>query len=282
MVKNYTTPLNVQIINKGKNKNSFVPYKTDEKFPVEVNGKVSFVVNSSEAGLYYEKQARENLIVNIFESDNSTTSTGSYDLSTETFTNNASYNTILESAENNTFTYKVIGTLPYSEATPAIGMPAGNRFETRFAYEGITSKADLPSGKICTVSISDGTTNEYTKSNFENDGSLVNIVNVRNNSTLTVTVDWTDEVTNTYVFTFADVKMAEENEVVENIQNIEIGKDQKVTLENKANRTIGFIPYRENFVVNLAKEDKDILETKSSEEVLYYLLQASDDLKVTL
>ena len=55
----------------------------NQNFPVKVGGQVSFTVNNSEVGLYYEKQLDKNLSVAIAESNNVSLECGSgFDLDT--------------------------------------------------------------------------------------------------------------------------------------------------------------------------------------------------------
>lgn len=288
MIKNYTTPLKISIVNKGNHKEGFVPCRENQLFPIEAGGQVSFEVNSSEVGLYYAEQVGKNLAVSIASGSSSTSAkSGSYDLANSTFSDKASFSSVLkessevveDSVKTVTEKYEVIGTLPYSEATPEIGMPAGNRFTVRFEYPGITQ---LPSGKIATVVVSNGTTNEYTKSAFEDDLSLVTIINANKGTKLTVTIKWSDEYEAVYEFTFAEVKLAAEGEEVKSVEAIEFGLPCQVELENLSNKAIEFIPYHENFKVKIAGEDKLVLETKVENEVFYYLLQANKDLKVSV
>lgn len=288
MTKDYKTPLKVSIVNKGNNKEFFVPCRENQVFPIEANGQVSFTVNSSEVGLYYAEQIGKKLEVSIADGSSSTVvKSGSYDLDNSTFNSGASFSSILkESSEVEeqdvktvTEKFEVIGTLPYSEATPAIGMPAGNRFTVQFSYPGI---AELPSGKIANVTIEGGTSIDYTKSAFEDDLSLVTIINANKGTKLTVTVKWSDEYEAVYEFTFADVKLAADGEEVKHVEDIEFDLPCQVELENIGNNTIKFIPYHENFEVEIAKEDKVILDSNLENEVFYYLLQASKDLKVSI
>ena len=79
-----------------------------------------------------------------------------------------------------------------------------NRFITRFVNPSITERADLPSGKICVVDVEGGSHNEYTKSAFEEDGSLIVVVNATSSSKITVSIDWEEDVTTNYVFTFKE------------------------------------------------------------------------------
>lgn len=287
MTTNITTPLNIQIINNGNKSDHFVPYRQNQNFKLVPNGKISFISNSSEKGLYYLNQKSNNLEV-ILNSNSLTNSlTGYYDLSSSTFNKGASYSSILKEVNQateddiitNTQKFEVIGTLPYSVATPAIGMPAGNRFTIRFEYPGIN---ELLNGKIANVTIENGTSIDYTKSAFEDDLSLVVIVNATAATKLTVTIKWKADYIAVYEFTFTDIKLGQENETFDNLQDIEILDSQKVTLENIASKEVGFIPFKENFQINISSNDSITLETKTPEEVMYYLLQDNKDLKVSL
>lgn len=62
---------------------------------------------------------------------------------------------------------------------------------------------------------------------------------------------------------------------------MEIKLPAKVTIENKSDIVMRFVPYKENFTVNVAAGDKIILEAATTGQVLYYLAQATDGLEVT-
>lgn len=286
MIKNYTTPLNIQIINKGNRSDNFIPYRENQNFELSVYNKISFTCDKSEKVLYYLNQQSDNLEVS-FNNSSTLTKTGSYDLSSNTFSADASFiSSLIETSKSThdevktvTEKYEVFGTLPYSEATPSIGMPAGNRFTVQFSYPGIT---ELPNGKIANVSIEGGTSIDYTKSAFESDLSLVSIVNVTADSKLTVTVKWTDNYIAVYEFTFNHVKLGQVNDIIADLKDIQISQSQKITLHNISSKEIGFIPYKENFQVNIASGDLIVIQTKVCEEAMYYLLQANKDLEVSL
>lgn len=291
MTKTYSVPLKIDIVNKSDKEQGFVPYRQNELFNIGASGKVSFVVDRVEKALYYAKQASDNLVVSLNDS-NCTVQDGSYDLSNSTFSNSSSYSSILKSVstvtsdnvKTDTFNYEVIGTLAYSDVTPEIGMPAGNRFTARLSNSAITSKASLPSGKICNVTKIGGqnTNQDYTKSAFEEDGSLILIVNSEPTSTITVTVDWTATQTCVYVFTFKDVKLGASGATVQNVDNIEIAKDQVVTISNSTANKLAFQPYHENFSEVIAGGDILQFTTKYSEEAMYYLLLTNSGLQITL
>lgn len=286
MIKDLITPLNIEIVNKGNKSNSFVPYRENQNFELLPNGKISFICDKSEKALYYSNQLSKDLEVNLGDST-LVTKTGSYDLSSSTFNAGASFISVLkettEAVEDEVKTvtekFEVLGTLPYSAATPAIGMPAGNRFTVQFSYPGIT---ELLNGKIANVTIEGGTSIDYTKSAFEDDLSLVTIVNATAATKLTVTIKWKANYIAVYEFTFKDIKLGQVNEIIADLQDIEISENQVVTLGNISTREVGFIPFKENFQVNIASGDSVALQTKVSEEVMYYLLQANKDLEVSL
>lgn len=55
-----------------------------------------------------------------------------------------------------------------------------------------------------------------------------------------------------------------------------------ITITNTtANKSISFVPYRENFVTYLAAGDTVKLEAQTAGQVLYYLAQATKGLEVT-
>lgn len=54
-----------------------------------------------------------------------------------------------------------------------------------------------------------------------------------------------------------------------------------VTLTNESDRAIGFIPYRENFQYDVKAGDNVQLTTANVGQVLYYIAQSTEGLKVT-
>lgn len=54
-----------------------------------------------------------------------------------------------------------------------------------------------------------------------------------------------------------------------------------ITLNNTSTKTIGFIPYRENFQYDIAGGDEVQLTATNVGQVLYYLAQATEGLEVT-
>lgn len=55
-----------------------------------------------------------------------------------------------------------------------------------------------------------------------------------------------------------------------------------VTLTNVSSRVKGFVPYHENFQVDMQPTDVIELETTTAGQTLYYLAQADSDLTVTV
>jgi hypothetical protein len=285
MIKNYATPLKIELVNISNKVQSFIPYRENFIFPIGPNGKISFYTQTSGSALYYEKQKIANL--NIKEVNTTTkVETGKYNLSTETFTVGASYNIDYIRTFGGFDDYKVYGTLPYSAETPEIGMPAGNRFTIRTINPNITKRADLPSGEICNIIITDEGGNRiqsYTKSAFEDDGSLVTIVNAKKNTILTINIKWESDADFTnYQFNFENVELGAQGEELKDIEDIEIVLPQVISLTNIGAKSVTFIPYKENFMVSILPQDTITFSVNSNEEVLYYLLQASKDLKIEL
>ena len=147
MIKNYTTPLNIEIINKGNTKDSFVPYKTNENFPVDPVGKVSFVVDKSEKALYYLNQAHNDLEVSFVEPMESDIEVGKYDRVTDDIIPGAPY--ICKAISKNVMDgigkedYEVLGALNYSTDNLGLGQPDGNRFIFKLTNSNVTSKIIL-------------------------------------------------------------------------------------------------------------------------------------------
>lgn len=64
-------------------------------------------------------------------------------------------------------------------------------------------------------------------------------------------------------------------------ETIQIVLPAVVTLANTSDKTIGFVPYRENFTSYIAAGTTIELEAQTAGQVLYYLAQATDGLTVT-
>ena len=64
-------------------------------------------------------------------------------------------------------------------------------------------------------------------------------------------------------------------------ETITISLPAVITLSNTSDRGIRFVPYRENFTTVIAAGDSVQLEAQTAGQVLYYLAQATDGLKVT-
>ena len=74
-------------------------------------------------------------------------------------------------------------------------------------------------------------------------------------------------------------QLADFDEEEENLILIET--PATITITNTSNGTKSFIPYKENFVVDLAAGDEVELQAKTVGQVLYYLAQATTGLTVT-
>ena len=292
MIKNYTTPLNLQIINNGINQDSFVPYKENENFNISSKGQLSFVCDKSEKVLYYLNQANNNLQVNVAAPMESEIETGHYNPSTDDLDPGAPY--ICKDPVKSEFeihpTYFVLGGLNYYPETPEIGMPAGNRFEIKLRHSGITSRDDLPShgSSVITITDGDGTApriKTFGRSAYQEDGTLIVVVNIKSKTaSLDLLLHWTDdsEEDEKLTFYFNDTKFGKPGEKLPNVFSADITENQVVTLTNISEQTIGFIPFKENFKVNIEAGNSIELQTVCSEEAMYYLLQENNSLKVTL
>lgn len=61
--------------------------------------------------------------------------------------------------------------------------------------------------------------------------------------------------------------------VVGTTGDIVINVPAKITIENKTDKSMNFIPYRENFQQEIAVGDKYVFEARTAGQVLYYLAQ---------
>lgn len=113
------------------------------------------------------------------------------------------------SIQSNSGVLNVVGTVPYAAADASLGLGAGNRITVKISNPAITSKEQLPSGNIVTSS-GDGYTNPYTKTAFENDGSLILVTNVSKTVPHVVTVKWATSVVTTYTINSSAATFAAE------------------------------------------------------------------------
>lgn len=95
------------------------------------------------------------------------------------------------------------------------GLDAGNRLAIRFANPAVTSRTQLPDGKIVTtkrVTQEGGkyVTSTYDKTAFETDGSLICLFNAFKGKNITVKVKWTDGAESTYTIDITRATLAEE------------------------------------------------------------------------
>ena len=132
-----------------------------------------------------------------------TAEAGSYNSSSKVWTKGNSY-----TLKNEGTTYFVKGTIPYKAADTTLGLGAGNRLEVKISNSAITSKTDLPSGKIVRILRSNGTWQEYTKDAFETDGSLLQISNVNDLRVGVIQIAWKADEIVTYTFNTLNAKLA--------------------------------------------------------------------------
>ena len=108
---------------------------------------------------------------------------------------------------------KVTGTLPYEEADATLGLPAGNRYTYKIQNSNITSRDQLPSGVIAKITNTQAGSgyNEYDKSAFEEDGSLIVVVNIGNkNIPIVSKMTWTEGNESVYTADLKTVILAAE------------------------------------------------------------------------
>lgn len=292
MIKTYATPLNIQIINKGTTKNSFVPYHTNENFMVDAGGKIAFSCDKSEKVLYYLQQSNKDLEVSFIEPMESDIEVGKYDKTTDDLTPGAPY--ICKTLSQNVVggivkvDYEVLGALNYSTDDLGLRQPDGNRFIIKLRNTNVASTTSIAnSGHSIWISDGDTQTKVFGKDAFNSDGSLVVILNIKKpTSKVTISIKWDKNADHDgqvdYSFSFTTVTFGKDGETYPDLQNVDISTNQEITLTNNGDNTTLFVPYHENFIVSVPSGDNITLETKDSEEVMYYLLQENKDLKVTL
>lgn len=139
-----------------------------------------------------------------------TSTAGSYNSGTGVWTNGGTTYTLTQEAGNN---IKVTGTLPLAEADATLGLPAGNRFEVKIKNPNINLKSSLPTGTIAKISNPDasGGFNTYNRTAFEDDASLIVIINAPSGRTrVIVKITWTAGVETTYTYDLTNATRATE------------------------------------------------------------------------
>lgn len=199
--KSYELPAKISIGNAGKNAQNFQPYRENFNVTLEGGDVVCFDAKSIGELFYYEKQLTEDFLVGVSEDGKVSTTAGSYDVSSGTFTAGGTSYSIVRNGD----VFEVIGTIPYAAAEASLGLDAGNRFIIRITNSDITARSALPSGDICmtTNPAAAGGYNVYNKMAFETDGSLINVGNVFKDRPLEIKIKWTSEGEfTTYTFVF--------------------------------------------------------------------------------
>ena len=290
MERNYEKPLVVSILNKGNKEEIFIPYRENMQFPLRPNEMITFDGIDSESAIYYEKQSTKEIVARVkSQVDESSVITGNYNSTSKEYTEGASYQVIQENSSENiqagktilTLNYKVYGKLPYLPADITLGNPVGNKFTIKIKNEKITSRDDLPSGKdIATSTVVGGDTLKYSKDAFEDDGSLISVINVSKRVTSTITIKWSNTETYIYNFDLSDVSLGKENEIIEESKEINIKLPLNITIKNNGKSKVGYIPYKQNFEEYLESGESIDLTVEKAEEAMYYLLQANKELKV--
>lgn len=294
MVENIESPLKVEIINVGKNADTFIPYRENAHFPVKVGGKVSFISNESEKTIYYMGQGSKNLAVNISNIMDSDIEVGKYNRETDDLDPGAPY--VCKRWSQETIdgvvkeTYDVLGGLNYSDDDLGLGQPAGNRFIIKLRNPKITSIEQIPVSPKGFIWISDGDTQTkvFGRDAFNEDGSLVIILNIKQpTSKVTIAVMWdkNDSVHHgeiDYSFDFTNTKFGKPGETFPDLQNVDIGEPQNIKISNVGEKFTKVEPYKENFDIALNVGEEITLTTLTAEETLYYLLQENSGIKVEL
>jgi hypothetical protein len=295
MTENIETPLNIEIINVGKVTDRFVPFGENQYFPVKAGGKISFICESSEKALYYKEQANKNLIVNVVEPMESDIEVGKYDRVTDDLIPGAPYicKTLYKTIDAQGIGkqyYDVYGALNYSTDNLGLGQPDGNRFIIKLRNPLITSKSQIPNNPKSVIYLSDGDTpvKTFGKDAFQEDGSLIIIVNIKKpTSLLTLIVMWDKDDDEKhgqidYEFNFKAVTFGKEGEVYPDLQDIQVKLPQNIILENKGSELVSVVPFKQNFQIEIPANDKLDITSNVAEESMYYLAQEQENLVVEL
>lgn len=291
MVRDLTEPITISIGNKSASKNAFIPYKENSKFVLGKGDVITFDCFDSNAAAYYVKQNDSIIDANAVKlAPNASVVTGKYVSSTNTFTPGTASNIVLTDVtvqpglQSGTLTdcyYDVIGELIHEEADETLGLQAGYRFIFKIKNPSISAKSDLPSGDdICRVKVNGEIQNTYSKAAFENDGSLIGVINTGIGSDIEIRVTWVDTpgTFSYYHFDLSNVSLVAESDIIS--ETISIDLPGTITITNNASEARQFIPFKQNFAEKINASDSVVLTPEDAEEVMYYLNQKSKDLVV--
>ncbi len=199
-------PSFVFIGNKNSFSQSFPIYKQNLNYTLNAGDSVYFRCNDANELFYYEQLNVTGLEVGLVDLAHYL-QLGSYNLDTSTFTEGNTTYSLIGNGNN----YKLIGVIPFEPASSALGLAKGNRITIRTTSN--IAYADLPSGIIVktTNRTKPAGYNEYTKTAFESDGSLVTIMNV-SGPTIEIKIKWkVDEDFTTYTIDTSEATYMPEN-----------------------------------------------------------------------
>ena len=141
---------------------------------------------------------------------------GVYNSTNGTWSNeNVTFNLSMGSSSGNSNIeiFNVLGVVPFENADSILGLPEGNRFTVK-----LSNGTALNNDMACTVTVNNGTTtgttNVYDKSAFESDGSLINVVNVKKSTVITIDVKWSSSKSKTYIFRLLTSNMQKQDGTV--------------------------------------------------------------------
>lgn len=282
---NLKTPIVVTITNVSDKAVGMVPYRECFAKKLDAHTSLTFTADTAEQVLYYKKQGDKKLTVATHGADEASAIGGTC-TSAGVFTEGAPFAFGQDGTK-----FIVNGFIPFREKdTLSVAGPA---LVFKLANPTILDAAQLPAGKICKITntgVPSGY-NEYDKSAFESDGSLVVVFAVNfntkaNNAPIEVKVAWTkvdgELVWTNYVIELGDVKFGKEGEEAPEIVDTLIGYPQNVTFTNTSDHKISLMPYKQNVAFAVDANSDLVVSITKPELVMYYLEQTESNFAVTL
>lgn len=282
---NLKTPVEITVSNVSDKAVGMVPYRECFAKRLDAHSSLTFTVDTAEQLLYYKKQGDRKLSVATHGADEASIVAGVC-TSDGVFTEGSTFAFAQDGDK-----FVVNGFIPYRDKDSF--SVAGTAIVFKITNPNILDAAQLPAGKICKITNTELPSgfNEYDKSAFESDGSLVVVFAVNYNTwasrkVIEVKVAWTKEdnelVWTNYTIVLGDVKFGKKGEEAPEIVNTTIAYPQNVTFTNTSDHKISLMPYKQNVTFAVDANSELTISITKPELVMYYLEQTESNFAVTL
>ena len=213
----------------------------------------------SDAGLlqeYYDRLINGKVVSNKIIEGKTTLESGVY--ADGNFTED---NTYRVSKTATPYTYQVIGNIKEEDKDVSLGLDKGYRFQLHLTYKDVNELTDLPAGNICKLEVSNGTTNIYDSSAFENDGSLIILVNVTKESVVKLWMKWLESNATVSGTIDGINKQFTLSNLLDNYTNLTVKIDNDITTD--------YILNGDTIIFNTAPASESVITVTSDIEKTY-------------